>query len=70
MLKELTDRNLVTERSCCAVRPGLHFGSAISTDEPRKSEDTRLATGASLLLIMLSSLGLWALIWAIVTALA
>lgn len=70
MLKELTDRNLVPERSYCAVRPGLPFGSAISRDERRKSEDTRLTTGASVLLIMLSSLGLWALIWAIVTALA
>lgn len=70
MIKGITDRNLVTERSYCSVRPGLRFESATSRDEAKKSEDMRLATGASVLVILLSSLGLWALIWAIVTALA
>ena len=69
MMEGVTDRNLVPERPYCAV-PGLHFGPAVSRKEPQKTEDTRLATGASVLLILLSSLGLWAIIWAIVSALA
>lgn len=70
MIEGITDRNLMPERSYCAMRPGLNFGSAVSRDERQKGEDTRLTTGASVLLILLSSLGLWAIIWAIVSALA
>lgn len=70
MVEGITDRNLVPDRTYCAVPPGLPFGPAMSRNEPRKTEDTRLTTGASVLLILLSSLGLWAIIWAIVSAVA
>ena len=70
MIRGFTHRALVSERSYCAIRPGPPFGSTLSREAPSECEDTRLSTGASVLLILLSSLGLWAMIWAIVTALA
>jgi hypothetical protein len=61
------DRKLLPERAHYAVErgPPARPASARMTHD-----DARLATGASVLIILLSSLGLWAAIWAVVASFA
>jgi hypothetical protein len=69
MMKELTSRHLVPESAYRPARHGVPVGPISYRQAASDADDSRLPTGASVLLILLSSLGLWAAIWAIVSSL-
>lgn len=66
--REVMSRKLLPERAYYAVGRGPP--EEPSAAHAAASADVRLTTGTSLLIILLSSLGLWAMIWAVVVSLA
>lgn len=63
------DRKLLPEQAYYAVERGPPVTPS-SSRQATPDSDARLTTGASVLIILLSSLGLWAMIWAVVASLA
>jgi hypothetical protein len=60
------NRKLLPERAYYAVGRGPPV--APSSAQRVTSDNPRLTAGASVLIILLSSLGLWAMIWAVVAS--
>jgi hypothetical protein len=63
-------RKSILEHPCYAVERGFPVGPAPSRRAAPADEEARLTTGASMLIVLLSSLGLWGIIWAVVASLA
>jgi hypothetical protein len=64
------ERKLVPQRIDYAVERGLPVAPASSRRAIPVDDESRLTSGASALIILLSSLGLWAIIWVVVASLA
>ena len=63
------ERKLMPQRAYYAVEHGLPLASASSRQAIPADDEPRLTTGASVLIILLSSLGLWAVIWVAIASL-
>ena len=63
------DRKLTPQRAYYAAERGLPVAPAPSRRATPADDEARLTTGASMLVILMSSLGLWAVIWMVVASL-
>jgi hypothetical protein len=63
------DRKLMPQRAYYAAERGLPVAPASSRRAMPTDDEARLTTGASMLIILSSSLGLWAVIWMVVASL-
>lgn len=63
------DRKSMLEHPYYAVERGFPVGPPPSRRAAPADDEARVTTGASMLIILLSSLGLWGIIWAVVASL-
>jgi hypothetical protein len=63
------DRKLMPQRAYYAAERGLPVAPASSRRATPTDDEARLTAGASMLLILLSSLALWGAIWMVVASL-
>ena len=68
--REPMDRKVIPQRAYYAVERGLPVAPVGSQPTVPADGEARLTTGASVLIILLTSLGLWAVMWMVVTSLA
>ena len=63
------DRKLMPQRAYYAAERGLPVVPVSSRRATPADGEARLTTGASMLVILMSSLGLWTVIWMVVASL-